>query len=143
MADFATISAIATGLGAGLFGWLKGKSDERGKAYDAQAAEANARVEQMKILTTLVQSQSQQITALLEARNSQSNKISALSAKIDELTSKLSQSNDEGRTVRHELAEAQSDIRSLKRYVAALEQQVKDLGGDPVPAPRVQKEVLQ
>lgn len=138
MSDLATISAIATGLGAGLFGWLKGKSDERGKAYDASAAEANARTEQMKILTSLVQSQGQQITALLEARNAQSNKISSLSSKIDTLNTQLSQSTSESQMLRTDLAEAQADIRSLQRHVSALEKQVTDMGGTPVPAPRGQ-----
>lgn len=141
--DATAITAITTAVGGGLFGWLKGRTDQGKAAHEAAVARDNATTAQLQILSKMVetqgglmQNQGQQITALLERCNAQSAKISALSADQDKLRSQLSLSADESQSLRSDLAEAQADIRNLQSHVAALQQQVTGLGHEPVPAPR-------
>jgi len=112
-----TIGALTT-LGAGFFGWLKGRNG-------VQVARENATTEQVKALTEVVQNQgtflatqSAQIQALIEARSRQSEKISAMAAEMDRLRAKFN-----------------AQIQTLTDHVRALEDQVRALGGKPVPPP--------
>ena len=112
-----TIGALTT-LGAGFFGWLKGRNG-------VQVARENATTEQVKALTEIVQNQgtflatqSAQIQALIEARSRQSEKISAMAAEMDRLRAKFN-----------------AQIQTLTDHVRALVDQVRALGGKPVPPP--------
>ena len=134
--DPTAIAAGVTALGTGFFGWLTGKANAQGKAHDAAAAQAAALTKQLEILSVTVQSQAQQITALLDRCDRQRAKISALSADQDKLRSQISVSADESQSLRADLAEAQADITKLQSHVDALQQQVTGLGYEPVPAPR-------
>lgn len=124
-----TVGALTT-LGAGFFGWLKGRNGvEEATQKTAQAQQAaevaheNAVTEQVKALTEMVKdqgtflaSQSSQIQSLLEARTKQSEKISAMAAEMDRLRTKFS---------------------TLFEHVKLLEDQVRTLGGTPLPAPKL------
>ena len=126
-----TIGALTT-LGAGFFGWLKGRNGVQEAAQktaqaeqEAQVARENATTEQVKALTEIVQNQgtflatqSAQIQALIEARSRQSEKISAMAAEMDRLRAKFN-----------------AQIQTLTDHVKALEDQVRALGGKPVPPP--------
>ena len=126
-----TIGALTT-LGAGFFGWLKGRNGVQEAAQktaqaeqEAQVARENATTEQVKALTEIVQNQgtflatqSAQIQALIEARSRQSEKISATAAEMDRLRAKFN-----------------AQIQTLTDHVRALEDQVRALGGKPVPPP--------
>ena len=112
-----TIGALTT-LGAGFFGWLKGRNG-------VQVARENATTEQVKALTEIVQNQgtflatqSAQIQALIEARSRQSEKISAMAAEMDRLRAKFN-----------------AQIQTLTDHVRALVDHVRALGGKPVPPP--------
>lgn len=124
-----TIWALTT-LGSGFFGWLKGRNgvEEAAQktAQSQQAAEVareNAVTEEVKALTEVVKdqgtflaSQSAQIQSLLDARSKQSEKLSAMSAEMDRLRTKFS---------------------TLIEHVKLLEDQVRTLGGTPLPAPKL------
>lgn len=124
-----TVGALTT-LGAGFFGWLQGRNGvEEATQKTAQAQQAaevaheNAVTEQVKALTEMVKdqgtflaSQSSQIQSLLEARTKQSEKISAMAAEMDRLRTKFS---------------------TLFEHVKLLEDQVRTLGGTPLPAPKL------
>jgi len=124
-----TVGALTT-LGAGFFGWLKGRNGvEEATQKTAQAQQAagvaheNAVTEQVKALTEMVKnqgtflaSQSSQIQSLLEARTKQSEKISVMAAEMDRLRTKFS---------------------TLFEHVKLLEDQVRTLGGTPLPAPKL------
>lgn len=121
-----------TTLGAGFFGWLKGRNGvEEAAQKTAQAeqqasvARENATTEQVKALTEMVKNQgtflatqSAQIQALIEARTKQSEKISAMAAEMDRLRTKFN-----------------AQLQALNDHVKALEDQVRALGGKPVPPP--------
>lgn len=126
-----TIGALTT-LGAGFFGWLKGRNGVQEATQktaqaqqEAEVAREQATTEQVKALTEIVKNQgtflatqSSQIQSLLEGRAKQSEKISAMAAEMDRIKTKFN-----------------SQIATLNEHVRALEAQVRALGGNPVPPP--------
>jgi len=152
MPDPATLTAAAgaaTTMGAGFFGWLRGRSE-------AATAAARAQSEQLATLASIVDQQAKNQQLLMDRAEKQSAKISALSAKLDEVRGQLADSQADCRDLREQvdglqgrlaevegqrdqlqldLAVATEQIADLSEHVAALSQQVMALGHQPAPAP--------
>ena len=146
MPDPTTLAAVAGGattLGAGFFGWLRGRAD-------STTAQAKAQSDQLATLAKIVEQQSGVQSALMDRAQRQSEKISVLSSKLDEVRGALSESRSDlaalqerlaeveaqRDTLRTELSEAQEQIGDLSEHVRALQSQVEGLGHQPAPAPR-------
>lgn len=154
-----TITAVATGvasLGAGLFGWLRGRSE-------TATAEAKAQTEQLATLTKAFEAQAKTSQILMDRSQRQSEKISQLSAKLDATNSDLAESRADCKELREQLLsvsrrlreveaerdllrnqltdskEQMSDLQAqtsvLLEHCRALSAQVEELGHQPAPAP--------
>lgn len=130
----AGLAAVA-GLGGGLFGFLRAKSDAAPKL---EAEETS----QLSILAKVVEAQAQQLASVqsqlasvLSLCEKQSGKISAQAAQLDELRSRV-------RALTDQLAEAETQrdsererVDELSAHLDALLAQIVALNAEPVPAP--------